>query len=119
MSATNNAVAYDRALSYRRQKLDAEPGGWRFGMKLTTEHVWDSFVLWVLLKLHFRQHRKVIVPHHGLQKDRFTALMKERNNEVINEGQDEIAHYCDKCLRVYEDDDGNLRKWLFWQQCRC
>ena len=57
MSATNNAVAYDRALSYRRQKLDAEPGGWRFGMKLTTEHVWDSFVLWVLLKLHFRQHR--------------------------------------------------------------
>ena len=117
MSATNNAVAYERALSYQ-QKLNAEPGGWRFGMKLTTENVWDSFVLWVLLKLHYRQHRNVVVPHHGLQKDRFTALMKERNNEVINEGQDEIAHYCDKCLRVYEDEDGNLRKWLFGLRCR-
>ncbi|KDR69915.1 hypothetical protein GALMADRAFT_76807 [Galerina marginata CBS 339.88] len=109
MSAKNCAVTYDRALSMRDQK-DAEEGGWRFGMKLTTEHVWDAFVLWSLLGQHYRKNLLVSVPHTGEQKHRFTKLMQEQNDEIINEGQDQIDHYCDKCMHVWEDGDGNLYK---------
>jgi hypothetical protein len=107
MSAKNCALAYDRALSLRQQQ-DANENEWRFGMKLTTEHVWDAFVLWSLLGQHNRNNQLVVVPHTGDQKDRFTELMQKRNDEIITEGQDEISHYCDKCMRVWEDENGNL-----------
>jgi CxC6 like cysteine cluster associated with KDZ transposases len=32
--------------------------------------------------------------------------MVERNERIIREGQPEIAHYCDKCMRTYRTADG-------------
>jgi hypothetical protein len=36
--------------------------------------------------------------------------MEERNEWMILFGQDEVPHYCDRCMRVWEDEDGNLRE---------
>ena len=111
MSATNCAQIYDLALS-QRQESDIKNGGWEFGMKLQTEHVWDAFVLWSLIQQHEVRYDIVKVPHTGDQKHRFTKLMEARNQFVIDNGQDEVAHYCDKCMRTWEDDDGTIREYF-------
>lgn len=111
VSATNCAQIYDLALS-QRQESDIKNGGWEFGMKLQTEHVWDAFVLWSLIQQHEVRNDIVKVPHTGDQKHRFTKLMKERNQFMIDNGQDEVAHYCDKCMRTWEDDDGTIREYF-------
>jgi len=46
MSGGNCKSAYVKAHLSQDQLNDAEEGGWRFGMKLRTEHVWDAFVIW-------------------------------------------------------------------------
>ena len=43
------------------------------------------------------------VPHTGAQKDRFTNALRTRNLRFRVHGQPESRHYCQKCLRVYED----------------
>jgi hypothetical protein len=56
----------------------------------------------------------VVVPHRGDQKDHFTALMIQRTyNNIIIHGQEEISHYCDKCMRVWVDESGVLRNTCF------
>ncbi|KAJ7348297.1 hypothetical protein DFH08DRAFT_698265 [Mycena albidolilacea] len=107
-SATNCARIYDMALS-EQQERDFKEGGWRFGCTLTTENVWDAFVILTLLDYHDRCGTQLQVPHDGEQKTRFEAAMRARNLEVIKEGQDEIAHCCDKCMRVYKGPDGTTR----------
>lgn len=36
--------------------------------------------------------------------------MTTRNERIIREGQPEIAHYCDKCMRTYRTDNGEVFK---------
>ncbi|KAF7307938.1 hypothetical protein MKEN_01154700 [Mycena kentingensis (nom. inval.)] len=106
VSATNCARAYDLSLSGSDEYHAAiAAGGWQFGTELTTEHVWDAFVLLVLLELRQRNNERLIVPHGGDQKDRFTEAMKERNREVVKNGQDVVGHACDKCVRNFEGKD--------------
>ena len=81
-------------------------------MKLQMEHVWDAFVLWSLIQQHEVRYDIVKVPHTGDQKHRFTKLMEARNQFVIDNGQDEVAHYCDKCMRTWEDDDGTIHEYF-------
>ncbi|KAF7351696.1 hypothetical protein MSAN_01602600 [Mycena sanguinolenta] len=85
-------------------------GRWQFGTLLTTDHVWDSFIILTLLDLHKRNNTCLQVPHTGDQKDRFTAAMAERNLYVIQYGQDGADHFCKKCMRTWEDTDGTMRK---------
>jgi len=80
-----------------------ESAGWQFGSKLRTEHVWDAFVLISLLRNHEARGHQLEVPHSGLQKDRFTAVMEECNLHIILEGQDEIDHACDSCTHTFEE----------------
>ncbi|KAF8075908.1 hypothetical protein FPV67DRAFT_1649010 [Lyophyllum atratum] len=108
-SATNCALSYDKALS-QREVNNLEDAGWQFGMSLTTEHVWDAFVIWTLWSDHRKRNIELSVPHTGLQKDRFTVLMDSRNEHVILYGQEEVPHYCNKCMRVFTGPDGELRK---------
>jgi len=97
------------SLSDRQNGL-LEDSGWQFGSKLRTEHVWDAFVLISLLRDHEDRGRLLEVPHGGMQKDRFTTAMEERNLRIIHEGQDEIDHTCDTCTRKFKEvlPDGTI-----------
>ncbi|KAJ7189681.1 hypothetical protein GGX14DRAFT_382954, partial [Mycena pura] len=72
----------------RMENHDFAAGGWQFACTLTTEHVWDAFVLLTLLDHNDRKNTLLTVPHGGDQKNGFTAAMRARNREVVMEGQD-------------------------------
>lgn len=83
---------------------------WQFIPRLSTAHVWDSFVIYSLLDDKRRTHQQLQVPHDGIQANRFKNAMKERNEHIIHYGQpNAVNHACDKCLRIYEKD-GERRK---------
>ncbi|KAJ7939533.1 hypothetical protein B0H13DRAFT_1941214, partial [Mycena leptocephala] len=103
-SGTNCARSYDMSLS-EGQVRDLTAAGWKFGTRLSTDHVWDAFIILSLLDYHDRKNTCLAVPHTGDQKDRFTAVMRARNLEVVEEGQDEIGHCCDKCMREWIDPE--------------
>jgi hypothetical protein len=66
-------------------------------------HVWDTFVLISLLHDHEACSWLLEVPHGGIQKDRFTTAMEERNLRIIHEGQDGIDHNCDTCACKFKE----------------
>lgn len=105
VSASNCARSYDMALS-GQQERDFAVGGWQFGCVLTTDHVWDAFIILTLLDYNDRKNTCLQVPHTGEQRDRFINAMRARNCEVIEHGQDEIAHCCDLCMRLWTRPDG-------------
>ncbi|KAJ7227279.1 hypothetical protein GGX14DRAFT_629178 [Mycena pura] len=109
VSATNCARIYDMALS-EKQISNISAGGWQFGTLLTTDHIWDAFIILTLLDLHERNGTRLQVPHTGDQKDRFTAAMEERNLYVNQHGQDEAGHFCKKCMQTWDEPDGSQRK---------
>jgi hypothetical protein len=76
-------------------------GDWAFGFSVTTEQVWDSFVILALLEDCQHRSKTLEVPHTGAQKDRFTEPLRARNLRFRAHGQPELRHYCKKCLRVY------------------
>lgn len=48
---------------------------WQFSTSVTTEEVWDTFVILTLLDDHAMRGDRLVVPHDGQQKDRYTAVM--------------------------------------------
>ncbi|KAJ7489705.1 hypothetical protein B0H11DRAFT_1860262 [Mycena galericulata] len=83
-----------------QEEQDFAAGGWQFGCILTTDHVWDAFIILTLLDYNQRKGTCLQVPQTGDQKDRFTAAMAARNAEVILQGQEDVVgHCCDKCMR--------------------
>ncbi|KAJ7758979.1 hypothetical protein DFH07DRAFT_958123 [Mycena maculata] len=104
-SATNCSRMYDMALS-EQQEQDFSAASWQFGCVLTTDNVWDVFVILTLLDYNDCKDTCLQVPHTGSQRNRFTGAMRERNTEVIREWQDEIAHCCNKCMHTLVRDDG-------------
>jgi hypothetical protein len=99
-SATNCARLYNLTLS---SIVSPSTGDWAFGFTVTTEQVWDSFVILALLEDCQRRSKTLEVPHTGAQKDRFTEPLRARNLRFRVHGQPELCHYCNKCLRVYEN----------------
>jgi hypothetical protein len=57
----------------------SQPSDWGLSNNLTTNHVWDSFVILSLLEDGVRRGRVLSVPHTGDQADRFKPAMEERN----------------------------------------
>jgi hypothetical protein len=100
VSTTNCAQTYELAQAHRNPDNGEDPN-WQFGTKLTTEHVWDAFVLLSLLKDHEEQGRVLKLPHTGKQKDRFTKEIADHNEHIICVGQPKIGNYCEKCMRTY------------------
>ncbi|KZP11814.1 hypothetical protein FIBSPDRAFT_664129, partial [Athelia psychrophila] len=93
-----------------RHATDLEDAGWRFGFKLTTDHVWDAWAIFCLLEDRTARDVHLELPHTGEQKDRLQAAMQEQNERIIRFGQPELLHYCDRCTRIYKkvDADGNV-----------
>jgi hypothetical protein len=85
-----------------RQIHELDAAGWQFGFKLTTEHIWDSFVCLSLLEDRLDQNVRLEVPHGGKQKHRFEEAMHERNEQIVRLGQLEMNHYCDTCTRFFK-----------------
>ncbi|KIK44277.1 hypothetical protein CY34DRAFT_80297 [Suillus luteus UH-Slu-Lm8-n1] len=82
VSATNCARLYNEAQA-RRNTLTHD---WPFKMSVTTEEVWDAFIILALLDDHQRQGTRLCVPHGNNQSDRFTAAMQARNEKIITHG---------------------------------
>jgi hypothetical protein len=82
-----------------------EVSGWPFGTKLTTNHVWDGFIIWALLDDHNQQGTHLQVLHTGEQKDWFKSAMEARNTWIaLNDQPDAVHHVCDKCMCIYHMD---------------
>jgi hypothetical protein len=70
-SATNCARIYN--LSFLGS---VPPDGWAFGFTVTTEQVWDGFVILSLLEDCQVESKVLEVPHTGAQRDRFTKALQ-------------------------------------------
>ena len=106
LSASNASKLYE--LSFSKGYL--KDTDWQFVLRLTTKQVWDTFVIFSLLKDKKRRHEHLRVLHTGDQASRFTEAMEERNKDFILHGQPEaVVHACDKCLRLYKVDTGEQR----------
>ena len=89
---------------------------WGLSDRLTTNQVWDGFLIFSLLEDAQRQGYLLNVPHSGEQSNRFKEAMEKRNKRIIMEGQpDAVQHACDLCMRVFLMPDGTYRK-LFCNQ---
>jgi hypothetical protein len=72
---------------------------------LQPEHVWDVFTILSLLEGH-ESRALLSVPHGGSQNVRFDNAVSARNLFMSQSGQPEWAHYCSKCCRVWEGENG-------------
>lgn len=68
---------------------------------MSTDHVWDAFVILALMEDCQGRSATLKVPHTGKQKDRFTSAVQARNVRFRLNGQPELRHFCHRCLRVY------------------
>jgi hypothetical protein len=91
VSASSCARLYDIAQSHLSELMSE----WQFGSTLTTEQVWDTFTLLALLD---DCQSYDTLPHDGEQRDRFMAVMHDRNEQVIIEEQEELPHACYGCM---------------------
>jgi hypothetical protein len=87
------------------------PGGWATSSALTSDHIWDSFLLLTLLEDHQTQRTTLSVPHGGDRRSRFTEAIRARNMRIKLFGQEELRHYCDKCTRKYKNAEGDGESW--------
>lgn len=104
LSATNGARMYNECLP----KPDSHPENCAFSFNVRTEQVWDGVILFCLLEDAERQGFSLQLPHTGEQRDRLTSVVRTRNDRFERDGQPELTHYCEKCVRFYEDGDGFL-----------
>ncbi|KAF8221068.1 hypothetical protein L208DRAFT_1330211 [Tricholoma matsutake] len=70
------------------------PGNWAFGFSVTTEQVWDAFMILVPLEDHQSQYKTLAVPHMGAQKDHLTNVLHAQNLHFCLHGQPELQHCC-------------------------
>ncbi|KAF8801527.1 hypothetical protein BYT27DRAFT_7114765 [Phlegmacium glaucopus] len=105
-SASNLSREYEAALTNHDYFQRSE---WSLSNRLTTNHVWDGFLIYSLLEDRERQAVPLDVPHNGTQAKRFKAAMQERNRYIVLNGQpDAVQHVCNRCMRVFQNEDVHL-----------
>lgn len=110
VSAGNNAATY---LHTHGMKTAARfPESWPVQPNLSTTQVYDAFILLSLLEDAQRRETALMIPHGGLQADRFKLAMRDRNSRIRLYGQPELRHLCQGCVRFYPGA-GNTRKLVF------
>lgn len=108
-SASNASRLYDYTLTDHIYFHSSE---WGFSNRLTTNHVWDAFIILSLLEDSLSSSRHLKVPHTGAQTNRFNVAMEERNARIILNGQpDAVQHACDRCMRIFSMPDGTFREF--------
>ncbi|KAJ7668289.1 hypothetical protein B0H17DRAFT_1142418 [Mycena rosella] len=82
------------------------PNSSRLLHELTGDLVLESFLFHAVLR-DKRRHREVLSVIHGdYQNHRLDEALKERNYRMAGTGQHHWAHACDRCMRVYQGEDG-------------
>ncbi|KDQ48967.1 hypothetical protein JAAARDRAFT_144139, partial [Jaapia argillacea MUCL 33604] len=90
-SATNCARLFNLSMSL---PTDPRPQ-WQFGFALTSEEVWDGFVILALLEDQEARGGKLIVPHRGDQRLRFTEAIQALVTDGVTVGHPCCAvHNC-------------------------
>ena len=88
-----------------------QPLEWGLSDTLTTNQVWDTFIILGLLEDAQLQAKLLEVPHTGDQANRFKAAMEERNEWIIlNSQPDAVRHACDLCMQIFLMPDGRFRE---------
>ncbi|KAJ3500906.1 hypothetical protein NMY22_g19105 [Coprinellus aureogranulatus] len=107
-SFSNAAASHDEGMNFHPERYDKV--FWELSGRLRQEHVSDGFVIVSLLDDAVRRGYVLEVPHGGDQSNRYTAAMEARNEWIVLNGQpDAVRHACNKCMRVYETEDGTHR----------
>ena len=76
----------DNPSAHTTDLLDFSSVGVNFTASLSTEHVWDAFVLLGLLEDSKRVGDLLQLPHMGDQSQRFNKAMQNQNTMVIRLG---------------------------------
>ncbi len=101
MSATNCMCPYNAALA---EKASEPPAGWRFGFTVTSDHVYNGFMIYCLLEDLISQTQTLSVPHKTCQdKDRYLDVICAWNQCMWLYSQPVVQHYCNKCTRFSYD----------------
>ncbi|KAJ7267708.1 hypothetical protein B0H12DRAFT_1068094 [Mycena haematopus] len=110
--AIQMALAHDTCQGIARvynQVLGASdlPNSSRLLFELTGELVLDAFLIHAILQEQHSRREVLSLPHHGLQNHRFDEVLAERNSRMAGTGQDMWAHSCNRCVKIYQGDDGH------------
>lgn len=76
---------------------------------MSSETVLDAFFIFSLLNDFKDRNQPLSVPHRGLHKDRLDDILTLRNYETAGTGQEMWAHSCSRCLKVFQNPDGEWR----------
>jgi len=101
-SASNCARSYSLAHS---DSGSAIPEDWPFKPALKGDHVYTGFVILSLLEDYRDRQGVLTVPHDGDHGKRFKQAICDRNVRIKLYGQPEILHACEKCVRVYPEQN--------------
>jgi hypothetical protein len=82
------------------------PNASRLIHQLTGDIVLDSFLLHGILRDKNKRREVLSVPHNSSQNHRLDQALAERNYRMTGTGQDMWAHACDKCMKIYQGQDG-------------
>ncbi|KAJ7623919.1 hypothetical protein DFH06DRAFT_1340239 [Mycena polygramma] len=83
------------------------PNASRLSHNLDGELVLDAFFYHSVLRDKCTQRQILSVPHGGNKRHRLDQALQERNYRMIGTGQEMWAHTCDRCMKVYQGEDGN------------
>jgi hypothetical protein len=115
-SASNTSRVYEASMDHGY----FQPSEWGLSNRLTTNQVWDAFVILSLLEVGIFRGRLLKVPHTGPQSDRFKAAMEERNEWIVLNGHwqpDAVRHVCDRCMHIFLMPDGSFRECSYRDVC--
>ncbi|KAJ7221442.1 hypothetical protein GGX14DRAFT_353507, partial [Mycena pura] len=101
-SAEGIARIYNLALG-----MSSVPNASRLSHQLDGELVLDAFFLHAVLRDQSTWHQVLSLPHHGPQRHRLDEAFRQRNYYMAGKGQEMWAHACDRCMKVYQGEDGN------------
>ncbi|KAJ7847163.1 hypothetical protein B0H13DRAFT_1451469, partial [Mycena leptocephala] len=68
--------------------------------------VLDAFFHHAVLRDKASQDEVLSLLHHGPQRHRLDHALQERNYRMVGTGQEYWAHACNRCMKIYQGDDG-------------
>ncbi|KAJ7165361.1 hypothetical protein C8R46DRAFT_1163693 [Mycena filopes] len=83
------------------------PNASRLTHQLDGELVLDAFFHHAVLRHKSSRHQILSVPHSGPQRHRLDEALNERNYYMVGTGQEFWAHTCNRCMKLYQGEDGN------------